>query len=148
MVADDEFPPAKALNERLRSSPVETKGGRKTPLIMSGLLMIPSTLLFVYGEYRTLFLSMVLSGLAQILGMSSFQALMTDLVPQSSRGKVTGSMNFFGNIFMAFGGMLGGLLYDSISPRFPFLLVPALIVPAILIVAFRVHEPKPDERQA
>jgi len=109
------------------------KAGRKIPLIISGLLVIPSTLLFIYGNYTTLFIAMPLSGLAQLLGFSAYQSLFADLVPQAQRGKVTGSMHFFTYIFMALGGLIGGLLYDNISPQTPF---------------FRIKEPKPEEREA
>ena len=124
------------------------KAGRKIPLIISGLLVIPSTLLFIYGNYATLFIAMPLSGLAQLLGFSAYQSLFADLVPQAQRGKVTGSMHFFTYIFMALGGLIGGLLYDNISPQTPFLLMIILIVPSILITVFRIKEPKPEEREA
>jgi len=124
------------------------KAGRKIPLIISGLLVIPSTLLFIYGNYTTLFIAMPLSGLAQLLGFSAYQSLFADLVPQAQRGKVTGSMHFFTYIFMALGGLIGGLLYDNISPQTPFLLMIILIVPSILITVFRIKEPKPEEREA
>ena len=124
------------------------KVGRKIPLIVSGLLMIPAVLLFVYGNYSTLFIVMPLFGFTQLLGFSAYQTLFADLVPQAQRGKVTGSMNFFAYIFMAIGGIVGGLLYDRISPQLPFLLMPILIVPSVLLIVFHVHEPKPEERQA
>jgi MFS family permease len=124
------------------------KAGRKIPLIISGLLVIPSILLFIYGNYATLFVAMPLSGLAQLLGFSAFQSLFADLVPQAQRGKVTGSMHFFTYIFMALGGLIGGLLYDNMSPQTPFLVMIILIVPSILITVFRIKEPKPEEREA
>ena len=123
------------------------KIGRKKPLILAGILLIPSTLLFVYGNYLTLFISFPIVGLAQLLMFSSFQALFADLVPQDKRGKATGSMNFFSYIFMAVGGLAGGILYDRVSPQFPFLLIPILAVPSTLLVYFYVHEPKPEERE-
>jgi MFS family permease len=124
------------------------KIGRKIPLVISSLFMIPAVLLFVYGNYSTLFIVMPLFGFAQLLGFSAYQTLFADLVPQAQRGKVTGSMNFFAYIFMAMGGILGGLLYDNVSPQLPFLLMPILIVPSILLIVFYVHEPKPEEREA
>jgi MFS family permease len=124
------------------------KIGRKIPLILSNLLMIPSVLLFIFGNYSTLFISMPLFGFAMLLGFSSYQALLADLVPQAQRGKVTGSMNFFSNIFMAVGGAIGGLLYDNVSPMLPFFLMAALAIPSLLLISFYVHEPKPEERQA
>ncbi|MCD6242745.1 MFS transporter [Candidatus Bathyarchaeota archaeon] len=123
------------------------KIGRKKPLILAGLLIIPATLLFVYGNYLTLFISFPIVSLSQLLMFSSFQALFADLVAQDKRGTVTGSMNFFSYIFMAVGGFIGGLLYDKVSPQFPFLLIPVLSVPSTLLVLFYVHEPKPEDRE-
>ena len=123
------------------------KAGRKIPLLLSGLLVIPSGLLFLYGNYTTLFIAMPLFGLSQLLGFSAYQSLFADLVPQSQRGKVTGSMHFFTYIFMALGGLVGGLLYDNISPQTPFLVMLILIIPSILITALYIKEPKPEERE-
>lgn len=123
------------------------KIGRKKPLILAGFLMIPSTLLFIYGNYLTLLVSLPFLSLSQLLMFSSFQALFADLVPQDKRGKVTGSMNFFSFILMAIGGLAGGLLYENISPQIPFLLIPVLAIPSTLLVAFYVHEPKPEDRE-
>jgi len=124
------------------------KVGRKTPLILSNLLMIPAILLFVYGNYLTLFIAMPLAGFGQLLGFSAYQTLFADLVPQAHRGKVTGSMNFFSYISMALGGIIGGLLYDMTLPQIPFLLVVAFIIPSIVLIVFCVHEPRPEEREA
>jgi len=124
------------------------KVGRKIPLIISSLLMIPTIFLFVYGNYSTLFIVMPLFGFTQLLGFSAYQTFFADLVPQAQRGKVTGSMNFFAYIFMAIGGIIGGMLYDNVSRQLPFLLMPILIVPSILLIVFYVHEPKPEEREA
>jgi len=123
------------------------KVGRKMPLIISGFLIIPAILLFVYGNYTTCFAAMVLAGFVQLVSFSAFQTLFADLVPQAQRGKVNGSMSFFTNIFMAIGGMIGGLLYDNVSPQLPFLLMPVLGVLSSLLVTFYVKEPKPEERQ-
>jgi len=124
------------------------KVGRKIPLIISSLLMVPAVMLFVFGSYPALFIAMPLVGLSMLLGFSSSQALFADLVPQAQRGKVTGSINFFSYIFMALGGAMGGLLYDKVSPQLPFLLMAALAIPSTAVILFRVHDPKPEERQA
>jgi len=124
------------------------KVGRKIPLIVSSLLLIPSVLWFVYGNYLMLFVVMPLFGFSMLIGFSSSQTLFADLVPQAQRGKVTGSMNFFTYIFMAIGGGLGGLLYEGVSPQTPFLLTAVLAIPSTAIILFYVKEPKPEERQA
>ncbi len=123
------------------------KAGRKIPLILSSLLIVPSILLFIYGSYSTLFIAMPIIGLTQLLGFSAYHALFADLVPQTQRGKVTGSMNFFTYIFMAFGGIAGGLLYDNVFPQAPFLAMLLLIIPSVLLTVLFVHEPKPEERE-
>ncbi len=124
------------------------KVGRKIPLIISNLLMVPAMFLFVYGSYETLFIAMPLMGFSMLLGFSSSQSLFADLVPQEHRGKVTGSMNFFTYISMAIGGALGGFLYDAVSPQLPFFLAAALALPSLILIFFFIHEPKPEKREA
>jgi MFS family permease len=121
------------------------KINRKKPLIFASLITIPAIFLIVYGNYSTLYYAMILFGIGQLLGYSASQTLFADLVPKIHRGKVTGSEGFFTNIFMAIGGLTGGILYDNISPKVPFLLTAILAIPSILIIIFYVHEPK--ERQ-
>ena len=123
------------------------KIGRKKPLIFAGLITLPAIFLFIYGNYLTLFISMILLGAGGLLAFSAFQALFADLVPRNLRGKVTGSMNFFTYISMAIGGVTGGLLYDNVSPQMPFLLMALLTGLATLITFLTVHEPKPEERE-
>ena len=123
------------------------KIGRKVSLIVSNLVIIPVVFLFVYGNYWILFLVMPLLGLVQLLGFSASQTLFADLVPRVQRGKVMGSMNFFSYIFMALGGIIGGVLYDRVSPQLPFLLIPFFMIPSILLIVFYVQEPKPEERE-
>jgi MFS family permease len=124
------------------------KVGRKVPLILANVLVIPAILLFVYGNYLTLFVAIPLIGFSQLLGFSSYQSLLADLVPQEKRGKVTGSLNFFAYIFMAISGVLAGVLYERIFPQFPFLLIPFFTVLSVALIMFRVHEPKTEEREA
>ncbi len=119
--------------------------GRKIPLLLSTLLIVPSVLIFLYGNYETLFIVMPLVGFSQLLAFSAFQALFADLVPQEKRGKAMGSMNFFTYIFMAFGALAGGILYDIVSPQFPFLLMIGLCIPQFLLMLFFVHDPEKRE---
>ncbi|MCK4952860.1 MFS transporter, partial [Candidatus Bathyarchaeota archaeon] len=70
------------------------KVGRKIPLILAGLVMLPAIYLFIYGDAVRLFISRPLFGLGQLLGMSSYMSLLADLVPRDQRGKVIGSSNF------------------------------------------------------
>jgi len=117
------------------------KIGRKIPLLVSYVIMAPAILLFVLGDFVRLLIALILIGLSQVLLMSSYSSLQADLVPKEQRGKVIGFTNFFNNILMAFGSVVGSVLY-SISPQFPFFLLLILLMPEFLIVLLLVDEPK------
>lgn len=64
----------------------------------------PSLSVFAYGNYLLLSFAMPLVGFAMLISFSASQARFADIVPLVSRGKVTGSMNFFAHILVALGG--------------------------------------------
>ena len=122
------------------------KVGRKKPLVLSQFVYVPAVLLFVYGDLTRLFLALPLFGLAVILSNSSLTALQADLVPQTLRGKVIGSSQFFSYILMSIGTLIGGLLYETVSRQLPFLLLAIFIVPQIILIVWLVHEPETREK--
>jgi MFS family permease len=122
------------------------RAGRKIPLLLSYLFIIPSMLLFIYGDFFKLAISLVLMGVVQLMMFSSYQALMADLVPRDQRGKVIGFSQFFNYITMAVGVLIGGIVYNSVSHQLPFFLVVVFIVPQFLLTFFMVHEPKQREQ--
>jgi len=46
---------------------------------------------------------------------------------------------------MALGALAGGILYDAVSPQFPFLLMIVLCIPQFLLMLFFVREPENRE---
>jgi len=121
------------------------KFGRKKPLIASYLLLVPAILLIVYGDLFRLFIAFPLIGVVQLLFFSSAAALGADLVPKEQRGKVQGFSSFFNYIFMALGNLIGGFLYQNVSPQLPFL-IPLAFVPIVVgITIFLVKEPAKKE---
>jgi len=121
------------------------KVGRKIPLLVSYMFMVPATLLFVYGDLFKLYVALPMIGLSMVLLMSSFSSLQDDLIPRGQRGKVTGFTNFFNNIFMALGSLIGGALYYFVWPQLPFLLVLPFVAFEFLLTLFLVREPKKRE---
>lgn len=121
------------------------KVGRKIPMTIALVLLVPSMLLFVNGDLLRLYIAMPLVGVSQILMMAAFSALQADLVPKKQRGKIIGSSNFVNYIIMAIGMLSGGIIYEQISPQLPFLLPIAFIIPQLLIILFLVHEPEKRE---
>ena len=84
-------------------------------------------------------------GVLNVLMMSSVSALFANLVPHTQRGKVSGFQNFFRGIIVAFGELLGGVIYEKVSHKMPFLLQFVFVVPAMLLMLLFVKEPKVKE---
>jgi len=77
--------------------------------------------------------------------MSAFGSLQADLVPVEQRGKVIGFTNFFNYIISSIGVLVGGILYATIAPQLPFLLLIVLVSLEFLLLLFLVQEPKKRE---
>jgi len=92
-----------------------------------------------------LFIALPLFGIGQLLAMSAYMSLLADLVPREQRGTVIGSSNFFSYIFMAFGSLMGGIIYQTVSPQMPFFIMIIAIIPALFLMVFLVHEPEKRE---
>lgn len=118
------------------------KIGRKIPIILGLGVLGLGTMVFAFGNYTMIIVSMCLFGFAQMLIMSGVMALSTDLIQPVNRGKVMGFNNFFGYIVMGFGMLLGGYLYENFIPQSPFFINLGFTVAALIMVLFLVHEPK------
>ena len=121
------------------------RAGRKNGLIAAHLLWLAALLLFLRGDYLTVMVAMPLVGLMSVLFHSSSAALMTDLVPKGLRGRISGSQSFFRLLLTSAGNLLGGLLYDRVSPHLPLLLQLPLILPPLLLILLFLEEPERRE---
>ncbi len=121
------------------------KFNRKLPLLAAYVVFGASMWLFVNGDLIRLFVSLVLVGVGQVMMNSAFSALQADLTPKEQRGKVNGFTNFANFIFMAFGSLIGGFLYEHVSPQLPFFLAIGFVVPSFVLTLALVHEPEKRE---
>jgi MFS family permease len=121
------------------------KTGRKVPLLLSAVLQVPTVLLFIYGDFTRVMVSMSLFGVSILLGMSAGSAMQTDLIARENRGKIIGFTNFVGYIATAIAMLLGNWMYVSFAPQLPFFLLLALSVPQFLILLLFVTEPRKRE---
>jgi MFS family permease len=121
------------------------KTNRKGPILIAYMLFGVSLLLFLYGDVVKLFISLMLLGVGVVTMNSAFGALQADLTPKEQRGKVNGFTSFANNILMATGSLVGGVLYDRISPQLPFFVALLFIIPAFLLLMAKVYEPKRRE---
>ncbi len=122
------------------------KMSRKIPILVAYVIFAASLWLFVNGDLLRLFVSLVLFGAAQVMVGSAFSALQADLTPKEQRGKVNGFTNFVNCILMALGSLVGGILYEHVSPQVPFFLAIVLIVPSFALTLMMVHEPEKKEQ--
>jgi len=118
------------------------KIGRKIPIVLGLCVLGLGTVIFAFGDYVMIMISMSLFGFAHMLIMSGAMALSTDLIQPVNRGKVVGFNNFFGYIIMGFGMLLGGYLYGNFIPQSPFIISLGATFIALLMVLFLIHEPK------
>jgi MFS family permease len=118
---------------------------RKIPLLISMLIFGLAMSLVVYGDLTKIILALILMGVGQVMMNASFGALQTDLTPKEQRGKVNGFTNFANCIIMAGGSLLGGYLYEHVSPQAPFLLAIVATLPSFLLALALVKEPEKRE---
>jgi DHA1 family multidrug resistance protein-like MFS transporter len=119
--------------------------GRKRFLILGYLLFIPGMLLFVGADFNRLLLAFFLYGLGNMLQLTSFQVLISDMVPRNLRGTVNGCIQFFMYLAQGLLQVLCGFLYAFVSPQLPFLLLAVVAVPFSLLVMYKVSEPAVKE---
>lgn len=121
------------------------KLNRKLPILIAYLIFGGVMWLFLNGDIPRLFLSLTLMGIGQVMMSSAFSALQTDLTPREQRGKVNGFTNFANYIIMAVGSLVGGVIYEHVSPQIPFILTIILVIPSFIVALTLVHEP--DKRE-
>jgi len=126
----------------LPSGKLADRVGRKKPLLVSWIILAPFMWLFLLGTQLTLFMGFLFYGVSNAMFFAGYSALEADLVPKDLRGKEIGCSQFITYILMAIGELLGGYIYEYISPELPFLLFIAMTIPCALITIFLIHEPQ------
>jgi MFS family permease len=121
------------------------KIGRKMPLAVSWACLSLFPLLFLLGDLRVLFVAYLMFGISNALFAAAYQALEADLVPREMRGKEVGCSQFITYILMSIGGLLGGLVYQYVSPVLPFIVSFVVALPCAVLTFFLVHEPEKRE---
>ncbi|MEM2419844.1 MAG: MFS transporter [Candidatus Bathyarchaeia archaeon] len=120
--------------------------GRKKALILAHLIFTPTTAIFILSKsFMAFAVIYALFAIASILFGSATAALQADIVPKERRGRILGSIGSLCILMVALGSMVGGALYENVSPTAPFLLCIPLDIIALLIVLFKVEEPKKRE---
>lgn len=116
------------------------KVGKKMPLAIACVLLAASMWLFADGGAPLVIVSLVLMGAGSVTIHTGLGSLIADLVPMRDRGKVNAFLNFSSLSFMALGNLVGGFLYEHLSPRLPFYLATLISLLAALLIALFVKE--------
>jgi MFS family permease len=133
---------ASMILSSLPAGKLTDKTGRKTPLALSWICLSLFPLLFLLGDLRVLFVAYFMFGVSNALFDAAYQALEADLVPREMRGKEAGCSQFIAYTLMSIGGLLGGLIYQYVSPIFLFLVSFTVTLPCAIVTFFLVHEPE------
>lgn len=96
--------------------------GRKKPLVLSSVFFALGLALFVGGDVPRLYAFFFFSALGNTLVFTAYPSLQADLTPKEYRGKIMGFSNFIDCFSGSAALLLGGFLYESISPMMPFIL--------------------------
>jgi len=126
----------------LPSGKLADKLGRKKPLLASWILLSLFPLLFIWGDLRLLFGAFLLFGASNALFISAYQALEADFVPRELRGKEVGCSQFITYLLMSIGGLIGGFVYQFVSPTLPFIFFFIISIACAIITLFLIHEPQ------
>jgi MFS family permease len=79
-------------------------------------------------------------------GGPSWNALIADLVPSEKRATVLGTIGTLTAVVAAPGSVLGGYLWDTVSPQLPFQLSMVIGLASATLFWLRVGEPRAEEK--
>ncbi len=128
---------------------------RRPYVILSQSLVSLASLGYVLSSgFWSVLLTRVIGGVGEGLGgnvMSSvggpvWQALVTEVTPMELRGSILGLMGTLTGFLCTPAPMVGGLLYESVSPQSPFYVSLVLGSLGCLIFALFVKEPQRERR--
>ena len=119
--------------------------GRKKPLIFSSIFGALAMALFLHGNPAGLYAFSAFSAICNALAFTAYPSLQADLTPKEYRGKLLGFSNFVDCLLGSGALLLGGFLYEVISPMIPFLLLLAIMAFTAVATAIFITEPQKKE---
>ncbi len=121
------------------------KIGRKKGIILSYLLFIPGTIIFVLSKnIFQVAIALIILAIGSIIIGPAFQALIADLSPREKRGRIIGVVGTLNIIAISFSAILAGALYQ-ITPELPFIFTVFTGSIVASIVAVMIKEPEERE---
>ena len=119
--------------------------GRKKPLIFSSIFGALGIMLFLHGNPTGLYFFVAFSAVCNALVFTAYPSLQADLTPKEYRGKVMAFSNFVDCILGSGALLLGGFLYEAVSPKTPFILLLTTMTLTAIATAIFIIEPQAKE---
>jgi MFS family permease len=122
------------------------KFGKKKVLVISALTCAPFTIIFTISQsFVQVMIVMLLLVVAGIYYAPVHEALQADLTPRWVRGRITMLWSIGSAVAAATGAIVGGLLFQTVSPTTPFYLFTAAELIAVVLLVVAVKEPLKKE---
>jgi MFS family permease len=119
--------------------------GRKKPLILSSIFGALGIMLFLHGDPTGLYFFAAFSAACNALVFTAYPSMQADLTPKEYRGKVMAFSNFVDCILGSGALLLGGFLYEVVSPITPFILLLTTMTLTAIATAIFIIEPQAKE---
>lgn len=122
------------------------KLGKRKVLIMSVLSCAPLAIFFTLsGSFAQVLIVMLLLVVAGIYYAPVHEALQADLTPRTMRGRIIALWSIGSAFGAASGALVGGWLFQAVSPTIPFYLFTAAELAAVAFLVVGVREPLKKE---
>ena len=125
---------------------VSDKFGKRKVMIISVLTCAPCTIIFALSQS---FLQAAIAALLLIATgiyyAPAHEALQADLTPKAVRGRITALWNIGNAVSVALGALIGGFLFQTVTPATPFFLFTATELVAAFLIISAVREPSEKE---
>ncbi|MEM2250085.1 MAG: MFS transporter [Candidatus Bathyarchaeia archaeon] len=121
------------------------KVGRKKPLVVSSISGAFGMALFLHGNPVGLYFFSAFSAICNVLAFTAYPSLQADLTPKEYRGKLLGFSNFVDCLSGSVALLLGGFLYEVVSPIIPFLMLLTAMGFTAAATAIFINEPQKKE---
>jgi MFS family permease len=115
--------------------------GKRIFLITGRTISSLATASIIFAKrFLSLLTPVIVAAVGTGMAMPSNNALVTNIAYKETRGKVMGLFSTGRNLGLLVGPLLGGWVYDNISPQTPFVLCGAVGMIGVLILYLLVHD--------
>jgi len=122
------------------------KFGKRKVMIISLLITAPTIVFFTWSQlFIQVLFALLLLVAAGIYFAPAYEALQADFTPKAMRGRITALWDISIAVSAALGALIGGFMFQLVSPASPFYFFAATEWAAALLLIKMVREPETKE---